>query len=179
MANIYDYLDQETYLEHHGIKGQKWGVRRFQNADGSLTNAGKSRYNTDTTFSTQKSLNKIEKQNAKLRARSAMADVKAGKAFNRNDKKYQKYKNISSEAKKSISAGESLSKKLISEASKKGYTVSSVNKTRYTHTGKLVAGQLLFGPVGTMTLAGIDAYRAYNYGPEAGGVVKGKKYTVR
>lgn len=28
-------------LQHHGIKGQKWGVRRFQNADGSLTTAGK------------------------------------------------------------------------------------------------------------------------------------------
>ena len=31
-------------LYHHGIKGQKWGVRRFQNPDGSLTPAGKKRY---------------------------------------------------------------------------------------------------------------------------------------
>ena len=31
-------------LYHHGIKGQKWGVRRFQNKDGSLTPAGKKRY---------------------------------------------------------------------------------------------------------------------------------------
>ena len=31
-------------LQHHGIKGQKWGVRRFQNKDGSLTPAGKRRY---------------------------------------------------------------------------------------------------------------------------------------
>lgn len=34
-------MDNELY--HHGIKGQKWGVRRFQNKDGSLTLAGKKR----------------------------------------------------------------------------------------------------------------------------------------
>ena len=32
------------YLVHHGIKGQKWGVRRYQNEDGTLTEAGKARY---------------------------------------------------------------------------------------------------------------------------------------
>lgn len=33
-----------TYLIHHGIKGQRWGVRRFQDAAGDLTAAGKARY---------------------------------------------------------------------------------------------------------------------------------------
>lgn len=33
----------DEYLEHHGIRGQKWGVRRFQNPDGSLTDKGKKR----------------------------------------------------------------------------------------------------------------------------------------
>ncbi len=31
-------------LYHHGIKGQKWGIRRYQNEDGTLTSAGKARY---------------------------------------------------------------------------------------------------------------------------------------
>ena len=30
----------QNYLSHHGILGQKWGVRRFQNKDGSLTSEG-------------------------------------------------------------------------------------------------------------------------------------------
>ena len=34
----------ENYLVHHGILGMKWGVRRFQNADGSLTAEGRQRY---------------------------------------------------------------------------------------------------------------------------------------
>ena len=37
-------------LYHHGIKGQKWGVRRFQNKDGSLTNAGRKRHNKIGVF---------------------------------------------------------------------------------------------------------------------------------
>ena len=34
----------KSYLMHHGILGQKWGVRRFENPDGTLTEAGKKRY---------------------------------------------------------------------------------------------------------------------------------------
>ena len=35
---------KKTYIAHHGIKGQRWGIRRYQNEDGSLTPAGVRRY---------------------------------------------------------------------------------------------------------------------------------------
>lgn len=35
-----------TYLIHHGVRGMRWGVRRYQNVDGSLTEAGKKRYSS-------------------------------------------------------------------------------------------------------------------------------------
>ena len=47
--------DEELY--HHGIKGMKWGIRRYQNADGSLTNAGKKR--------AERKLNKLFKKSDK------------------------------------------------------------------------------------------------------------------
>lgn len=37
-------MSSSLYLVHHGVKGMKWGVRRFRNEDGTLTEAGKKRY---------------------------------------------------------------------------------------------------------------------------------------
>lgn len=38
------------YLKHHGIRGQKWGIRRYQNPDGTLTAEGKKRYGKDFSY---------------------------------------------------------------------------------------------------------------------------------
>jgi hypothetical protein len=44
----------DTWLAHHGILGQKWGVRRYQNADGSYTAAGKKRYDRELSENSKK-----------------------------------------------------------------------------------------------------------------------------
>lgn len=46
-------IEKKSYLAHHGIKGQKWGIRRYQNPDGSLTPAGR------------RHLRRLEKKDAK------------------------------------------------------------------------------------------------------------------
>lgn len=54
-------------LSHHGIKGQKWGVRRFQNEDGSLTAEGKQRYLTSVVRFSDKRVAKAEAKYNKAR----------------------------------------------------------------------------------------------------------------
>ena len=44
----------QDYLAHHGVKGMKWGVRRFQSRNGTLTSAGKKR--KDRQWSTKKKI---------------------------------------------------------------------------------------------------------------------------
>lgn len=60
-------------LYHHGIKGQKWGVRRFQNKNGTLTNAGKKRY-SDSSESTEKEALSQKNRHARS-AKSLQRDV--------------------------------------------------------------------------------------------------------
>lgn len=59
-------LTSERYLSHHGILGQKWGIRRFQNKDGSLTEAGKKRYTIKNPYG---GLDKIDARASKYSKR--------------------------------------------------------------------------------------------------------------
>ena len=51
-------MAKDYYLAHHGILGQKWGIRRFQNKDGSYTAEGKRRRKESDDYSEYKELKK-------------------------------------------------------------------------------------------------------------------------
>ena len=55
-------------LQHHGIKGQKWGKRRFQNADGTLTALGRFRYGKAETKDYEELQGKVDKASGLVKA---------------------------------------------------------------------------------------------------------------
>lgn len=98
---------ESNYLSHYGVRGQKWGVRRYQNKDGSLTNAGRKRYNKEmenikserkvvaNKKRTQKQLNKLKTEKEKLEAEKKELDqLKKGKKDSEEPKPQTKTKTV-------------------------------------------------------------------------------------
>lgn len=59
------YYENSSTLCHHGVKGMKWGVRRFQDRDGRLTSAGKKRYYGMDSRGLKKAIKSAKKENRK------------------------------------------------------------------------------------------------------------------
>lgn len=74
---------ERSELKHWGIKGMKWGVRRYQNKDGSLTTAGKKRYSDGSTSSSSTSKSSQTSQQPKKKTVSEMSDQELRDAVNR------------------------------------------------------------------------------------------------
>lgn len=93
MDNVYT-IGPNGELYHWGTKGMKWGIRRYQNKDGSLTPAGRKRYAEEEAKlkareKTIKNRENIKAKNAKLAAKKAELDAReeALKGGKKKDKK--------------------------------------------------------------------------------------------
>ena len=85
---MYYVVPYDSELYHFGIKGMKWGVRRYQNKDGSLTSAGKKRYSKEYKKQAKKVTQDIRNNLGRL---SDEANVEVAERFNREqERKYGK-----------------------------------------------------------------------------------------
>jgi hypothetical protein len=118
---MYEYnMTYPNEMYHHGIKGMKWGKRRYQNADGSYTAAGKKRRNSDysstgiKSFVARRKNEKVDEgfNNWKENAQKRDDAIALGKKANVSRMAYEKdksnkdlkkeYKTANSEYKKAL-----------------------------------------------------------------------------
>ena len=123
-------------LYHHGILGMKWGVRRFQNYDGSYTKRGLARYNKASE----------DYESAKKVTSSAKAAYKAGTG---SKAAIKDARNAQRQAKKALDKSyDKLKQDKLADQGKdlysKGKTITyNYEKARYTEIGIMVASRLV------------------------------------
>lgn len=116
----------ETTLQHWGIKGMKWGVRRYQNKDGTLTALGRKREKemSDKLKSAKKENEALKKENeilkknvqgARPKGVSEMSDAELRERVNRLNMEQQYKQYVSSLYPETKSRGEKFVNKLIND----------------------------------------------------------------
>lgn len=194
----YYKLYQYDELYHHGIQGQKWGVRRYQNEDGSLTEEGRIHYYgraeskafDKSAHGYQKALNKTDKVRAKAdvkRARYGYKMDRLKQKLNGNEahdariqSKIDKSRSKYEEANAVYNKGAKVAEDLVKQAQKSGYTVSSNDVLRYSDLGKDAAAYIIAGIPGMAVRDTVNASAVYKTGDSRlSGFSYGTEYHVK
>lgn len=143
------YYNNELY--HHGVKGQKWGQRRYQNPDGSYKSGAEGRYDGDGKFSraikgaksglsVRKKNHALSSENKKLAAQNKKLAAQNKKLSDKSKKEKEGKKfTLSDRQKKAIKVGAAVGATVLAAyGAKKLY-----DHVDATHKGKLLAKKLL------------------------------------
>lgn len=172
MGNTFWAPSYQPELYHHGVKGQKWGVRRYQPyGAGDHVKGGKF---VGTTADFTRALNKTESENARFRYYSARAKRKSVDAIGLGRR--SKFKAKAKEYDKAIKKGEDEVNRLINDAKSSGYRVDSRYYKSVQGNGRRFARAYLGG---ILPAAGYELYKGSKYGYNSVGYVDSAYYTVK